>query len=61
MFPHSKRQECPECPVCFNCQLPTNTCANGGQCDPSGACVCPAGWGKLLLFQDSLIAQTQRK
>lgn len=47
MFPHSKRQECPECPVCFNCQLPTNTCANGGQCDPSGACVCPAGWGEL--------------
>ncbi|GAA5809512.1 hypothetical protein MFLAVUS_002921 [Mucor flavus] len=47
MFPHLKRQECPECPVCFNCQFPTNTCTNGGQCDASGACVCPVGWGDL--------------
>lgn len=47
-FPHlNKRQECPECPVCFNCQLPTNNCANGGVCDPSGACLCPAGWGNI--------------
>ncbi|ORY99964.1 hypothetical protein BCR43DRAFT_128402 [Syncephalastrum racemosum] len=42
----SKRQ-CPECPPCFNCQLPTDTCTNAGQCDPSGVCHCPAGWGGL--------------
>jgi hypothetical protein len=48
MFPHLKRQDLPnqECPVCFNCQLPTNNCVNGGRCDPSGACHCPVGWGK---------------
>ncbi|KAI8387420.1 hypothetical protein BD560DRAFT_116292 [Blakeslea trispora] len=50
LFPYRvrKRQECPECPVCFNCQLSTDTCANGGRCDVSGACVCPAGWGKEI-------------
>ncbi|KAG2200876.1 hypothetical protein INT46_006438 [Mucor plumbeus] len=69
LFPHfnkRQKQECPECPVCFNCQLPTNTCANGGICDPSGACVCPIGWGDLdcaqplcgSLYEDD---RTQRK
>ncbi|KAI9478274.1 MAG: hypothetical protein EXX96DRAFT_570236 [Benjaminiella poitrasii] len=48
LFPHyRKRQECPECPICFNCQLPTDNCVNGGTCDPSGACLCPLGWGDL--------------
>ncbi|KAI8990981.1 hypothetical protein BDF20DRAFT_811457 [Mycotypha africana] len=47
-FPHSnKRQECPECPVCFNCQLPTDACVNGGSCEPSGLCTCPIGWGAV--------------
>ncbi|CAO3663470.1 unnamed protein product [Rhizopus stolonifer] len=48
MFPHLKRQDpsCPECPACFNCQLPTNS-TNGGQCEPSGICHCPVGWGGL--------------
>lgn len=50
MFPHLKREECPECPVCFNCQLPTNSCTNGGQCDVSGACICPTGWGTFILY-----------
>ncbi|CEJ00122.1 hypothetical protein RMCBS344292_14188 [Rhizopus microsporus] len=49
MFPHLKRQDqqCPECPVCFNCQLPTNNCVNGGTCNTSGICHCPVGWGGL--------------
>ncbi|KAI8880915.1 hypothetical protein K501DRAFT_286647 [Backusella circina FSU 941] len=41
-----KRQQ-QECPVCFNCHAPTDTCVNGGLCDASGACECPAGWGGL--------------
>lgn len=41
----AKRQS-PECPVCFNCQLPTDSCTNGGNCNQSGACECPVGWGK---------------
>lgn len=56
LFPHfnkRQQQECPECPVCFNCQLPTNTCANGGACDPSGACICPIGWGKVNEYESS--------
>ncbi|KAI8996798.1 hypothetical protein BDB01DRAFT_768528 [Pilobolus umbonatus] len=48
MFPHFKRQEnCPECPVCFNCQLDNNRCNNGGECGASGICSCPIGWGDL--------------
>jgi hypothetical protein len=52
LFPHytKRQQECPECPVCFNCQLPNSFCANGGKCDPSGACVCQPGWGKVNIF-----------
>lgn len=45
----SKRQ-CPECPPCFNCQLPTDSCVNGGACAPSGACECFSGWGKHGAF-----------
>lgn len=42
------QQDCPACPPCFNCHLPQNQCLNGGSCDDSGLCVCPAGWGKSL-------------
>ena len=41
-----KRQN-PECPPCFNCQFPKDTCTNGGTCDLSGICECPPGWGKV--------------
>ncbi|KAI8098616.1 uncharacterized protein BX664DRAFT_271326 [Halteromyces radiatus] len=41
-----KRQQ-PTCPPCFNCQLQSNPCTNGGSCDPSGICSCPAGWGDV--------------
>jgi hypothetical protein len=41
-----KRQQ-QDCPVCFNCHAPTDTCVNGGLCDASGACDCPTGWGKF--------------
>ncbi|KAJ8656456.1 hypothetical protein O0I10_007779 [Lichtheimia ornata] len=34
-----------ECPPCFNCQLSTDKCTNGGLCDPSGVCQCISGWG----------------
>ncbi|KAI9311577.1 hypothetical protein BX666DRAFT_1996467 [Dichotomocladium elegans] len=42
-----RRQEHQECPPCFNCQLPTDSCTNGGSCDLSGACHCLAGWSGL--------------
>ncbi|KAI8060331.1 hypothetical protein BC940DRAFT_350622 [Gongronella butleri] len=46
LYRPSKRQAPPEtCPPCFNCQLPTNLCTNGGSCDASGVCSCPTGWG----------------
>ncbi|CAO3693920.1 unnamed protein product [Umbelopsis ramanniana] len=39
------QQDCPVCPPCFNCHLPQDQCVNGGSCDDSGLCSCPAGWG----------------
>ncbi|KAI9284862.1 hypothetical protein BC943DRAFT_52968 [Umbelopsis sp. AD052] len=39
------QQDCPVCPPCFNCHLPQDQCANGGSCEDSGLCSCPAGWG----------------
>lgn len=36
----------PECPPCFNCQLPAFNCANAGHCRPSdGQCDCTTGFG----------------
>lgn len=36
----------PECPPCFNCQLPAFSCANSGKCRPNdGQCDCATGFG----------------
>ncbi|KAE8212109.1 hypothetical protein CF327_g4215 [Tilletia walkeri] len=35
-----------KCPPCFNCQLPSFSCAQFGKCSEyDGLCTCPTGWG----------------
>ncbi|KAK0538875.1 FAD-dependent urate hydroxylase [Tilletia horrida] len=35
-----------KCPPCFNCQLPSFSCAQFGKCSEyDGSCACPTGWG----------------
>ncbi|RKP01830.1 hypothetical protein CXG81DRAFT_11477 [Caulochytrium protostelioides] len=37
----------PECPPCFDCNLPVDRCLNFGTCSAySGKCECPVGFGK---------------
>lgn len=36
----------PDCPPCFNCLLPSNTCGQFSQCNEyNGKCECPPGFG----------------
>ncbi|WWD00117.1 hypothetical protein V866_007025 [Kwoniella sp. B9012] len=36
----------PNCPPCFNCQLPAFNCGNAGECNPyDGQCRCEPGFG----------------
>ena len=44
--PPKRPADCPECPACFNCQLPAFTCAQYGTCSEyDGLCACPVGFG----------------
>lgn len=44
--PEKRPADCPECPACFNCQLPAFTCAQFGTCSQyDGLCSCPVGFG----------------